>query len=295
MVPNIFLILGAGWTSTFLIPLLQARHLSFAATTRDGRKVANAETIKWTFDPDEDSSTTSKNQFSQLPLAKTILITFPLTGHGQSKLVVEGYKAAHKGKNVQFIQLGSTGIWQSSSSSQAQASHWLTRHSPYNRESSRAIAEDELLALDGCVLNLAGLWGGERQPKNFAGRVAKSKEDVKGKKSLHMIHGQDVARAVVAVSEKWDDAGRGQRWMLTDGFVYDWWSLFAGWADEGEADSKEGKNADREPSNFAKWVYELMVEEDERALPRSMETLGRCYDVREFWQTFGLAPLKARI
>ena len=30
------LILGAGWTSTFLIPLLEEEKLSYAATTRDG-------------------------------------------------------------------------------------------------------------------------------------------------------------------------------------------------------------------------------------------------------------------
>jgi hypothetical protein len=30
----------------------------------------------------------------------------------------------------------------------------------------RAIAEDELRDLGGCVLNLAGLYGGERDPKN---------------------------------------------------------------------------------------------------------------------------------
>jgi len=38
-----------------------------------------------------------------------------------------------------------------------------------------------------------------------------------------------------------------------------------------------------------------MEEEGVRALPRSMEALGRCYDSREFWKTFGLVPLKARI
>ncbi|KAI7379036.1 hypothetical protein KC336_g19256, partial [Hortaea werneckii] len=80
------LILGAGWSSTFLIPLCQARHVSFAATTRDGRKVAGADTIPWSFNPDEATTTTNPtNQFSRLPLAAAILITFPLTGTGQSK------------------------------------------------------------------------------------------------------------------------------------------------------------------------------------------------------------------
>ena len=290
MQENDILILGAGWTSTFLIPLLQSRKLSFAATTRDGRKVADADTIKWSFNSDEDSDTklSGESQFSSLPLAKHVLIIFPLKGEGQSKMVVEGYQKVWKGKDIRFIQLGSTGIWQIS-----QPSHWVDRQSPYNKDNDRAIAEDELLDLGGCSLNLAGLWGGERQPKNWVSRVAKTKEDVKRKKSLHMIHGQDVARAILAVMKKWEEGGKGQRWMLTDGFVYDWWALFAGWADVEKKGDDEDE--DREPSDFAKWVYELMEEEDIQALPRTMKTLGRCYDSREFWKTFGLAPLRARV
>ena len=34
------LILGAGWTSSFLIPLLKERNFTFAATTTDGRSVS---------------------------------------------------------------------------------------------------------------------------------------------------------------------------------------------------------------------------------------------------------------
>nr|POE80928.1 hypothetical protein CFP56_57002 [Quercus suber] len=285
------LILGAGWSSTFLIPLLQARNITFAATTRDGRKVANTDTIRWTFDPSEDSaSATSKNQFSTLPHAKSILVTFPLTGNGQSKTVVQGYSKAHSSKphDVQFIQFGSTGIWQI-----PQKTTWVTRHSPYDTNNARAIAEDELIELGGVVLNLAGLWGGERDPKKWVERVAKTKSDVKSKKSLHMVHGVDVARAVLAVAGHWSQAKK-QRWMLTDGFVYDWWSLFAGWADAEENSAGEGK-VDRQPLQQARWVYELMAEEDVKGLPRSMETLGRCYAGREFWDTFHLAPLKARI
>lgn len=77
--------------------------------------------------------------------------------------------------------------------------------------------------------------------------------------------------------------------MLTDGFVYDWWALFAGWADV-----KNDKD-DPRPLDQAKWVYELMNEEGVKALPRSMETLGRCYDSREFWDVFLLSPVKARV
>jgi hypothetical protein len=123
--------------------------------------------------------------------------------------------------------------------------------------------------------------------------VAKTKADVKGKRSLHLVHGMDVARGVLAVveceEEAWEKNGKGQRWMLTDGFVYDWWALLAGWAEEGEG-RKEG-----EVSEQARWVAELMEEDGVRALPRSMERLERCYDSREFWRAWGVVPLKARV
>jgi hypothetical protein len=272
------LILGAGWTSTFLIPLLKARNLTYAATSTTGRE----GTIKFKFDPSE----TDPTYFKTLPAARNILITFPLTEKGQAHRLVWSYNFTHQrlSRNARYLQLGSTGIWQID-----QKNTWVDRHSPYNKENARAIAEDELISMDGCVLNLAGLWGGERQPKNWVGRVATTKEQVKSKKSLHLIHGEDVARAILAIFEKWEQSkASGSRWMLTDGQVYCWWSLMAGWA-------KEGKHVDEEPSKQSRWVYELMEEEGVKALPRDMETLGRCYDSRDFWKTFDLTPLRSRI
>jgi hypothetical protein len=79
--------------------------------------------------------------------------------------------------------------------------------------------------------------------------------------------------------------------MLTDLIVYDWWALILGFA--GEVDV-ENKNEERQKSQI-KWVGELMEETKIRALPRSMEELGRCYDTREFWNKFRLMPVRARI
>ncbi|KAK3377052.1 hypothetical protein B0T24DRAFT_620379 [Lasiosphaeria ovina] len=301
------LILGAGWTATFLIPLLRARNIQFAATTSDGRAVAGSPTIAFRF----DAAAPDQSAIAALPRARYVLVTFPLVGAGPSRLLVDTYEATHRrhhhgsdSSRFRFIQLGSTGVWQGQGQSQAASNGdgpWLTRRSPYNAGDKRAVAEDELLALGGCVLELAGLWGGARDPRNWVGRVAATKDTVRGKTSLHLIHGVDVARAIAAVvaggDDAWASAAAGQRWMLTDGFVYDWWALLAGWADvavsagEGEGEDED----DKQPTEQARWVYELMVEEGVRALPRSMERLGRCYDSREFWATFGLAPLKARV
>ncbi|TIA39409.1 hypothetical protein D6C83_06388, partial [Aureobasidium pullulans] len=200
--------------------------------------------------------------------------------------LVWSYNFTHQrvAPNVRYLQLGSTGIFQIE-----QKTTWVDRHSDYNKENARAIAEDELMSMGGCVLNLAGLWGGERQPKSWVGRVATTKDQVRSKKSLHLVHGEDVARAILAIFDKWEkNKASGTRWMLTDGQVYCWWSLFVGWA-------REGKHVDEEPSKQSQWVYELMEEEGVKALPRDMETLGRCYDSRDFWKTFGLTPLRSRI
>ncbi|KAI9711873.1 MAG: hypothetical protein M1820_002018 [Bogoriella megaspora] len=215
------LILGAGWTSQFLIPLLSRQGLTYAATTRSG----SDNTIPFTFDPDQPLDA-QLSIFKTLPQARVVLITFPLKSAGSSKLLIDSYNTTHDAHkhNHRFIQLGSTGIWQIPEATND--SYWVTRHSTYDTENSRAIAEDELRRLGGCVLNLAGLWGGERQPRNWVDRIARSKEDVRGKGSLHMIHGVDVARAIIAVMSHWDRAA-GERWMLTDGFVYDFWALFA--------------------------------------------------------------------
>jgi hypothetical protein len=78
--------------------------------------------------------------------------------------------------------------------------------------------------------------------------------------------------------------------MLTDMFVYDWWSLALGWGNGGSV--TDGKDAE---GPHMQWVRELMVDEGIKALPRDMETLGRCYDSREFWDSLGLAPVRARI
>lgn len=288
------LILGAGWTSQFLIPLLESSHITYAATTTTGHD----GTIPFKFDPDSDSPA----PFEALPTARTVLITFPLKGTGQSKRLASLYSRTHESPKedpgpegpsaplaFQWIQLGSTGIFASP--------HWNTHTSPYDVTNARAIAEDELLSLgSGCVLNLAGLYGGPRDPKTWVPRVATTKEAVKAKNALHLIHGVDVARGILGVHQRFSEVGSGKRWLLTDLRVYDWWDLMSSWAKEveGLVEEKEGVEV-AQSLDYARWVGELMRENEVRALPRGAEQLGRVLDSSAFWEAIGMWPEMGRV
>ncbi|KAF6755346.1 hypothetical protein DFP72DRAFT_896542 [Ephemerocybe angulata] len=306
------LILGAGWTSTFLIPLLSSHSISYAATTRDGR----GDTVKFAFDDNSDSDSENLDDYRALPDAKTVLITFPITKRGASGRLVRCYKESRGrrevGEGARWVQLGSTGIWDGQRRAKGSTApppppkpvenKWYDRHTPIAPGHERGEAEEELLRLNpSCkttVLNLAGLWGGARSPRNWVGRVAPTKEALRNKGSIHLIHGLDVARAILAIHSNFDKA-QGQRWILTDGRVYDWWDLASAWglptSKDGEPPHEGEKEEDGERGPHPRWVRELMQETGVRALPRNVEMLGRAVDSREVWATFGLMPLKARL
>ncbi|KAG8530097.1 uncharacterized protein KY384_005579 [Bacidia gigantensis] len=200
------LILGLGWTSQFLLPLLRSRDISYAGTTRSGRN----DSIPLTWDPFSDSvsNPNSIEKFSCLPGAKTVLITFPLGGRGRESIrtFLEIYFYTHKAsEKTRWILFGSTGVFK--------GEHWNDETSPQDESSERWLAEDQLLCQEkenACILNLAGLHGGERQVKNWIVRVAKTKEAVKGKTVVHLVHGLDVARAVVLCLENWESVDRNR-------------------------------------------------------------------------------------
>ncbi|RMZ70717.1 hypothetical protein GMOD_00000848 [Pyrenophora seminiperda CCB06] len=278
------LILGAGWTSNFLIPQLQNTSIPYAATTTTGRD----DTIPFKFDPESGDA----EPYKRLPAAQTVLITFPLLGHNQSKSLIGLYRSVHGAKN-NWIQLGSTGIF-----NQQTDDEWSTSDSHYDKHDKRAIAEDELLSLHGCVLNLSGLYGGERVPARWLPRIVKSKEDVKKRGAVHFIHGGDVARAIIATHKKFTP---GKRWIVSDLRVYDWWDLImsfsavAAAAAAAAADSSPTAEEQQFREQCAEWVGELMMEGNVRALPRDTSSLGRKLDSRDFWHHHGQWPQHNRL
>lgn len=270
------LILGAGWTSTFLIPQLKKEAITSAATTTNGRD----NTIPFKFDPDSGSV----EPYKRLPSARTVLVTFPLKGPGQSKTIIGLYRAAHGPKN-NWIQLGTTYIFNQL------PNDWSDDNSPYDKEDTRGIAEDELLNERGCVLNLSGLYGGERVPSKWLPRLIKSKDDIRKRGAVHFIHGEDLARAIIATHRKFTP---GKRWIIADMRVYDWYDLILSFSALAEG-VEESAQEQEERLQFAKWVGELMIEEGIKALPRDISVLGRRLDSRGFWEYHGLWPSHRRL
>ncbi|KAF8176173.1 hypothetical protein K438DRAFT_1979304 [Mycena galopus ATCC 62051] len=309
--------------SSFLIPLCQQSQITYAATTRSG----GSSTIKFEFQPNSDDP----EPYERLPDAKRVLITFPLAVSGASKRLVRMYLSTRQESGREpaaFIQLGTTSIWDKSPAS-AGGSVFYDRHSEFTL-TGRARAEVELLALSPSVapttvLNLAGLWGGQRVVRKWLPRVAPTKDALAGKvgyiyaylhpsiypegPSLHLIHGLDLARAILAVHADFSKAA-GQRWLLTDGRVDDWWDLASAWGAAEEAATRgAAESASASPSGAAEsstqdkavqdgpasWVRELMRAHSIRVLPRDTTLLGRILDSRDFWWEFGLAPVRARL
>ena len=67
------LILGAGWTSTFLIPLCVERRISYAATSRPAHPKPG--TVPFHFD--EHAAHPDRGPFAALPRARTVLVIDP--------------------------------------------------------------------------------------------------------------------------------------------------------------------------------------------------------------------------
>jgi nucleoside-diphosphate-sugar epimerase len=96
---------------------------------------------------------------------------------------------------------------------------YIDRHSPIDLGNDRGAAEEELLKLSSqetptTILNLPGLWGGPRSMRRYVSRIAGTKDQLRNKGSIHMMHGIDVARAILATSQAGNEV-YGQRWLLT--------------------------------------------------------------------------------
>ena len=249
------LIIGKGFIGTYVeLECIGSGVRSLATTTtgRDG-------TIAFAY-----SDNLTNKDYQKLPEAATILITFPLPSLQSPQKFLAGFTAQHRNP-ANFILLGSTRAFA------VKNQVWHTSSGPFLPD-VRINIENEFLGLGGCVLNLAGLWGGSRIVSQWISRVADTMVKLQEKTSLHLIHGADVARLVLQVARQFT---RSKRWVVTDLNVYDWWDIVFG------LDSLQERRG---------WVVTLMKECGVQALPRPMEALGRAIDSRDVWQYYNLYP-----
>jgi hypothetical protein len=95
---------------------------------------------------------------------------------------------------------------------------------------------------------------------------------------LHLIHGKDVARSILAVHNTFKP---GERWIITDNGCYDWIKLFLAWGNENQIEI--ARNLAKNDETCKKALGEGSLEEFvERGgvNPRLNST--------EFWETFNL-------
>mgnify|MGYP006886188722 CR=1 FL=1 len=145
--------------------------------------------------------------------------------------------------------------------------------------------------------------GGSRNPINWFTRIAPTPEALEAKGSLHLLHGLDLARAIIAVhlapslptcSSADVEKGTGQRWIVSDLRVLDWWDLASAHPTGPSAPPPAASAAGERSPDRALWVQDLMRKHGVRALPRTPQELGRAIDAREFWDAFGLMPVRGR-
>ena len=257
------LIIGQGFIGAYVHDLLTSKQIPTVSTSTTGRN----GTIKFVFDP----LASDASQFEALPNTYTILVTFPIKQAQGVLNFIRLYQQTHPGASQpKIVLLGSTSAWKEGI---------VDRHSPCDATYDRLDAENVVLQHGGVVLNLAGLWGGKRQPMNWVERVAKSKEMLAAKTSLHLIHGYDVARVVLALLTEFTP---GERWVLTDLHVYDWLELCLSWGVYLDT------SGDIVASDQAKWVNEIITEKNIASLPRPQSQLGRIVSSTETWSRFKL-------
>ena len=249
------LILGLGWTGQYVYNDCIKNDIQVKATTTTGRD----NTIKFAF-----TTETTIEEIEQLPRAQSIIITFKITETSSIEKLVSGLSLGQD-EMPKMILLGSTRPWNPIDG------NWCDINHPTPDE--RFIVEQQFLTMGGCVLNLAGLFGGLRQPKNWISRVASSKEQLGLKKSLHLIHGRDISRLVLAVFKKFVN----QRFLVTDMRIYDWLEIVLLF----------GNNEQKG------WGLEIIKEDGIRSVPREHQLLERCIDGTQIWNHFDLLPLES--
>ncbi|KAJ1733372.1 hypothetical protein LPJ61_001595 [Coemansia biformis] len=267
------LILGRGFVGGYLAELLAATGTSYSSTTTDGRD----GTIVWRLADDADSN------YSALPVASVVVVTFPLQGHAAATRLIDGYGghwragAAGGSSGPRWIYLGSSRAF-----TEVPSNRFTTPSASVG--GLRTEAEECIIGEHGgCVLNLVGLWGGAREPEKWGrfytkDRLRKRIED----RSLHLIHGADAARAICAVATSSLGTGfPGGRWLVSDGRVYDILQIVAS---DGNVHGLLAALLED------KHVQGLLGASRVEDVPMGEHVVTQRIDSSHFWSQFGIEP-----
>ncbi|KAJ1680139.1 hypothetical protein EV182_000604 [Spiromyces aspiralis] len=204
------LVLGKGFVGQYVTQYCREMNISCAATTRDGRD----GTIQWCLpeSPSPSSSLSSAGGVDAgLPQARAVLLTFPIRQVETMDWLVTAYNSRCD-SNVRWIYLGSTRAFTRVPSTRRTAPN-------FEMDPQRLASEERMMKIhNGVVL---------KEPKHWP-RFYKTTESMLCKirdPTLHLIHGMDVARAVVDCLLTRSEGG--QRWLLSDGKVYDMLRIIA--------------------------------------------------------------------
>lgn len=246
------LALGSGWTWTFLGPAAGEKGLRTISTTRNGGNGTIPFTFDPESDDKTpfESLPDAKTVIVIFPLysadAAKRLVNGYISTRSEAYSMESFSEKAVNTSRARFILLGSTGIYgrggptlqnapfNLSSSDQSahtlfhqtlkQGSHeflWFDRNSKID-DVPRSRGENAFLEFNSSkdvvqtsVLCLAGLWGHGRSLRRYVGKIAPTKEHLAQLGSVHIIHGHDLARALLAMHDQWNKAA-GQRWILTN-------------------------------------------------------------------------------
>ncbi|KAJ1552381.1 hypothetical protein HK096_000396, partial [Nowakowskiella sp. JEL0078] len=261
------LILGLGFTGEYIRDEAFRVNKTVAATTTTGRD----STIQWKFDP-----AAPETSYRVLPITSNIVITFPILDASYTSLILRNYLSTHSAvPAISVVLLGSTGVYSAPTGIVNRSGSILDSERVRGENGLLAMIEENGVPVYTAVLALAGLFDHvRRRPVDWVARVATSKEKLGNKGALNLVHGKDVGRAVVRL---FDVLGgnivSGERWVLSDLRLYDWWAIALG-------SEKEGG-----------WVLELMSEKGVIVLPRDgLEKISRVIDAVETWVRLGITP-----
>jgi hypothetical protein len=200
-------ILGAGYTARFVLPLAGSLYAHVQATSRDPESHLSHVPLHQRIRFDLEQSDTWKN----IPSDADLLWCFPATPiHLLQQLTRARDLRLHR-----LVVLGSTSAYTEADSSEYPPP-WINETAPISRQQPRVEGEEFLRTTCGAtVLRVAGIYGPGRSPLDWIkkGRVGPSR------KYVNLIHVEDLATVCLVVLAR---GLRGEAYNVSDGTPRTW-------------------------------------------------------------------------